>query len=115
MDTASGTSTGSARIARLAASSSPLPQVVLSASDGLGVPEHCVPSTYGTLGHLGSAGLVANLLEGRRRGLLRDRAAQEELVRDRRNEASLYRPPVHDARHRRSGPSASEEQRHQRT
>jgi len=48
-------------------------------------------------------------------GLLRDRAAQEELVRDRRNEASLYRPPVHDARHRRSGPSASEEQRQQRT
>ena len=43
-------------------------------ADGLGVPEHCVPSTYTTLGHLGSAGLVANLLEGRRRGLLRDRA-----------------------------------------
>jgi 3-oxoacyl-[acyl-carrier-protein] synthase-3 len=43
-------------------------------ADGLGIAAERVPSTYGTYAHLGGAGIVANLLEARRRGLLRDGA-----------------------------------------
>jgi 3-oxoacyl-[acyl-carrier-protein] synthase-3 len=43
-------------------------------ADGLGLPIERVPSTFAAYGHLGAAGLVANLLEAGRRGLLRDGA-----------------------------------------
>ena len=41
-------------------------------ADGLGLPSERVPTTYGNYAHLGGAGIVANLLEARRRGLLKD-------------------------------------------
>jgi 3-oxoacyl-[acyl-carrier-protein] synthase-3 len=40
-------------------------------ADGLGVSPHRVPSTYTRIAHVGGAGVVANLLEARGRGLLR--------------------------------------------
>ncbi len=43
-------------------------------ADGLRIPAERVPSTYERLAHIGGAGVVANLLEARRRGLLRDGA-----------------------------------------
>ncbi len=43
-------------------------------AEGLGVAPERVPSTYGRFAHIGAAGVVANLLEARSRGLLRDRA-----------------------------------------
>jgi 3-oxoacyl-[acyl-carrier-protein] synthase-3 len=43
-------------------------------ADGLGISPERVPSTYGSYAHLGGAGVVANLIEARRRGLLRDGA-----------------------------------------
>lgn len=52
----------------------PLAWYQAALADGLGVPANRVPSTYTEVGHLGSAGIVANLLEGRRRGHLRDGA-----------------------------------------
>jgi 3-oxoacyl-[acyl-carrier-protein] synthase III len=52
----------------------PLAWYQAALADGLGVAPERVPSTYAEVGHLGSAGIVANLLEGRRRGLLRDGA-----------------------------------------
>jgi 3-oxoacyl-[acyl-carrier-protein] synthase-3 len=41
-------------------------------ADGLGISPERVPSTYARLAHIGAAGVVANLLEARSRGLLRD-------------------------------------------
>jgi 3-oxoacyl-[acyl-carrier-protein] synthase-3 len=43
-------------------------------ADGLGLPEARVPTTFTRYGHLGAAGIVANLVEARRGGLLRDGA-----------------------------------------
>jgi 3-oxoacyl-[acyl-carrier-protein] synthase-3 len=43
-------------------------------ADGLGVASERVPSTYATYAHIGGAGVVANLIEARRRGLFRDGA-----------------------------------------
>jgi 3-oxoacyl-[acyl-carrier-protein] synthase-3 len=43
-------------------------------ADGLQIPAERVPSTYATYAHIGGAGVVANLLEARRRGLLTDGA-----------------------------------------
>jgi 3-oxoacyl-[acyl-carrier-protein] synthase-3 len=43
-------------------------------ADGLGISPERVPSTYARYAHLGAAGVVANLIEARSRGLLRDRA-----------------------------------------
>jgi 3-oxoacyl-[acyl-carrier-protein] synthase III len=40
-------------------------------ADGLGVCSERIPSTHATLAHLGSAAVVANLLEARRRRMLR--------------------------------------------
>lgn len=44
-------------------------------ADGLGIPAERVPSTYADYAHLGAAGVVANLIAARRRGILRDGAA----------------------------------------
>lgn len=41
-------------------------------ADGLGIPAVRLPTTYSTVGHLGAAGVIANLLEARKQGLLRD-------------------------------------------
>jgi 3-oxoacyl-[acyl-carrier-protein] synthase III len=43
-------------------------------ADGLGIRPDRVPSTYATHAHLGGAGVIANLIEARRRDLLRDGA-----------------------------------------
>jgi 3-oxoacyl-[acyl-carrier-protein] synthase-3 len=43
-------------------------------AEGLGVAAERVPTTYGTLAHIGGCAPIANLLEARRRGLLRDGA-----------------------------------------
>jgi len=43
-------------------------------AEALGVPAERVPSTYESVAHIGAAGVVANLLEARRRGLLADGA-----------------------------------------
>ena len=52
----------------------PLVWFQAAVADGLGLPAERVPSTYATYAHIGGAGVVANLLEARRRGLLRDGA-----------------------------------------
>jgi 3-oxoacyl-[acyl-carrier-protein] synthase III len=43
-------------------------------ADGLGIALDRVPSTYSEYAHLGGAGVIANLIEARRRGLLKDGA-----------------------------------------
>ena len=43
-------------------------------AEALGISAHKVPSTYEKLAHLGAAGVVANLLEAREQGLLREGA-----------------------------------------
>jgi 3-oxoacyl-[acyl-carrier-protein] synthase-3 len=43
-------------------------------ADGLGIPKERVPTTYSAYAHLGGAGVIANLLEAKRRGLLFDGA-----------------------------------------
>lgn len=43
-------------------------------AEGLGVAGSRVPSSYARFAHLGAAGVVANLIEARRRGLLHDGA-----------------------------------------
>jgi 3-oxoacyl-[acyl-carrier-protein] synthase-3 len=43
-------------------------------AEGLGLPSSRVPSSYARFAHLGAAGVVANLLEARERGLLHDGA-----------------------------------------
>jgi 3-oxoacyl-[acyl-carrier-protein] synthase III len=43
-------------------------------ADGLGISPERVPSTYGRYSYVGGAGIVANLLEARRLGLLHDGA-----------------------------------------
>ena len=50
----------------------PLPWYQAAVADGLGLPPERVPSTYDRYAHLGGAGVIANLIEARRRGLLRD-------------------------------------------
>jgi 3-oxoacyl-[acyl-carrier-protein] synthase III len=52
----------------------PLVWYQAAVAEGLGIPEERVPSTYRSYGHLGSAGIVANLLAARERGVLRDGA-----------------------------------------
>jgi 3-oxoacyl-[acyl-carrier-protein] synthase-3 len=52
----------------------PLPWFQAAVAEGLGVSPERVPSTYRTIAHVGGAGVVANLLEARARGLLRTRA-----------------------------------------
>jgi 3-oxoacyl-[acyl-carrier-protein] synthase-3 len=42
--------------------------------EGLGIPPARVPTTHRAYAHIGGAGIAANLLEARRRGLLRDGA-----------------------------------------
>jgi 3-oxoacyl-[acyl-carrier-protein] synthase-3 len=41
-------------------------------ADGLGLPPERAPTTFGVYAHLGGAGPIANLIEARSRGLLRD-------------------------------------------
>jgi 3-oxoacyl-[acyl-carrier-protein] synthase-3 len=43
-------------------------------ADGLGISPERVPSTYGRYAHIGGAGVIANLMEARRRGLTSDGA-----------------------------------------
>jgi 3-oxoacyl-[acyl-carrier-protein] synthase-3 len=43
-------------------------------AEALGMREDCVPNTYPRVAHIGAAGVVANLLEARERGLLADGA-----------------------------------------
>jgi 3-oxoacyl-[acyl-carrier-protein] synthase-3 len=43
-------------------------------ADGLGISSERVPSTYGSFAHIGGCAPVANLIEARRRGLLRSGA-----------------------------------------
>jgi 3-oxoacyl-[acyl-carrier-protein] synthase-3 len=52
----------------------PLVWFQAAVADGLGVPAERVPSTYDRYAHLGAAGVIANLVEARRRGLLTDDA-----------------------------------------
>jgi 3-oxoacyl-[acyl-carrier-protein] synthase-3 len=52
----------------------PLAWYQAAIADGLGVSPERVPSTYRSYGHVGGAAIVTNLLEARRRGLLRDGA-----------------------------------------
>lgn len=52
----------------------PLPWYQPAVAEALGLPPDRVPSTFDRWAHLGGAGVVANLLEARRRGLLRERA-----------------------------------------
>jgi 3-oxoacyl-[acyl-carrier-protein] synthase III len=52
----------------------PLPWYQAALADGLGLSPERVPSTFSEYAHLGGAGVIANLLEARRRGLLTDGA-----------------------------------------
>lgn len=52
----------------------PLPWYQAAVADGLAVPPERIPSTYDKYAHLGGAGVIANLIEARRRGLLHDGA-----------------------------------------
>jgi 3-oxoacyl-[acyl-carrier-protein] synthase III len=52
----------------------PLPWYQAAVADGLGIRSDRVPTTFATYAHLGGAGVIANLIEARRRGLLRDGA-----------------------------------------
>ena len=52
----------------------PLAWYQAAVAEGLGIAASRVPSTYERYAHLGAAGVVANLIEARNRGLLRDRA-----------------------------------------
>jgi 3-oxoacyl-[acyl-carrier-protein] synthase III len=56
------------------ASIQPLPWYQAALADGLGMALDRVPSTFSEYAHLGGAGVIANLLEARRRGLLTDGA-----------------------------------------
>lgn len=49
----------------------PLAWYQAAVADGLGLPPERIPSTYDCYAHLGGAGVIANLIEARRRGLLR--------------------------------------------
>jgi 3-oxoacyl-[acyl-carrier-protein] synthase-3 len=48
----------------------PLPWYQAAVAEGLGISPERVPSTYDRYAHLGGAGVVANLIEARARGLL---------------------------------------------
>ncbi|MGH7297484.1 MAG: 3-oxoacyl-[acyl-carrier-protein] synthase III C-terminal domain-containing protein, partial [Polyangiaceae bacterium] len=50
----------------------PLVWYQAAVADGLGIASERVPSTYNSYAHLGGAGVIANLIEAQRRGLLRD-------------------------------------------
>jgi 3-oxoacyl-[acyl-carrier-protein] synthase-3 len=52
----------------------PLPWYQAAIAEGLGIRPDRVPSTFATYAHLGGAGVIANLIEARRRDLLRDGA-----------------------------------------
>jgi 3-oxoacyl-[acyl-carrier-protein] synthase-3 len=52
----------------------PLVWYQAAVADGLGIPPERIPSTYDRYAHLGGAAVVANLIEARRRGMLRDGA-----------------------------------------
>jgi 3-oxoacyl-[acyl-carrier-protein] synthase-3 len=52
----------------------PLPWYQAAVADGLGIPAERVPSTYEQYAHLGGAGVIANLMEAKKRGMLRDGA-----------------------------------------
>jgi 3-oxoacyl-[acyl-carrier-protein] synthase-3 len=52
----------------------PLVWYQAAVADGLGIAPDRVPSTYDRYAHLGGAGVIANLIEARRQGLLRDGA-----------------------------------------
>jgi len=52
----------------------PLVWYQAAVADGLGIAPDRVPSTYDRYAHLGGAGVIANLIEARRKGLLRDGA-----------------------------------------
>ncbi len=52
----------------------PLPWYQAAVADGLGICPERVPSTFATYAHLGGAGVIANLIEARRRNLLGDGA-----------------------------------------
>jgi 3-oxoacyl-[acyl-carrier-protein] synthase-3 len=52
----------------------PLPWYQAAVADGLGIPTERVPSTYDQYAHLGGAGVIANLIEAKKRGMLRDGA-----------------------------------------
>jgi 3-oxoacyl-[acyl-carrier-protein] synthase-3 len=43
-------------------------------AEGVGIPRERAPSTHADLAHLGGAAIVANLLEARRLGMLRNGA-----------------------------------------
>jgi 3-oxoacyl-[acyl-carrier-protein] synthase-3 len=48
----------------------PLVWYTAAVAEGLGISPDRVPSTYRRFAHIGGAGVVANLLEARERGLL---------------------------------------------
>jgi 3-oxoacyl-[acyl-carrier-protein] synthase-3 len=52
----------------------PLRWYQAAVAEGLGMPAERVPSTYPKYAHLGGVAVIANLLEARSRGLLRDRS-----------------------------------------
>ncbi len=52
----------------------PVPWYQAAVADGLRMHTDRVPTTFGTYAHLGGAGVIANLIEARRRDLLRDGA-----------------------------------------
>ena len=52
----------------------PLVWYTAAVADGLGISGHRVPSTYTRFAHIGGAGVIANLIEARRSGLLYDGA-----------------------------------------
>ncbi len=52
----------------------PLPWYQAALADGLAIAPERVPSTFSEYAHLGGAGVIANLLEARRRGFLVDGA-----------------------------------------
>ena len=52
----------------------PLAWYQAAVADGLGIAPSRVPSTYDRYAHLGGAGVIANLIEARAKGMLRDGA-----------------------------------------
>jgi 3-oxoacyl-[acyl-carrier-protein] synthase-3 len=52
----------------------PMVWYAAAVADGLGISPERVPTTYETYAHIGGCGVVANLMEARRRGLLRNGA-----------------------------------------
>ena len=52
----------------------PLAWYQAAVADGLGISPDRIPSTYDRYAHLGGAGVIANLIEAKSRGMLRDGA-----------------------------------------